>query len=210
MLSLAKVSTAGWLAAALVFSPLVAAQTEASATPYGVKGAGASDCTRFVKAVANKDKSELSSYAGWIDGYITALNMSRADTFDLAPWQSSETLLSALHNFCQQAATGKKVDVPFHVATQMMTRSLYAERLQSTTSAVIARQRDKGVVVYQYVLDQLRDKLEQQGLLVRGRAGEAFDDKTALAISAFQQREGLMQSGLPDQGTLALLLFKEL
>lgn len=179
--------------------PLQSVQAADSSGSYGVKGAGASSCEAFVKAFDEQASTSLRSYAGWIDGFVTATNRSTEQVFDIAPWQSTQMLVSALARYCR-----KSPKLTFHRAMLAMTAKLEQEGLDSASTAIVAKHRGKAVVVYQAILDDVRLELVNRGFLNVAPTG-AFDERTMKALGDFQRDAGLTVTGLPDQFTLVRL-----
>ena len=166
---------------------------------FAVKGAGASRCAHYVQQVEGKTK-EVYAYGGWIEGYLTAVNAYQKDTFDLAPWQNTTLLALALKEHC-----GKHPELTFAKAVRQMVRTLYPQRLVTASRLVEARNGDKAVRVYEAVIRRMQQRLAKLGLY-KGKADGRYGAQTRRALTAFQKKNELATSGLPDAPTLLRLL----
>jgi len=183
----------------VLFAPLHPVAAADLSGSYGVKGAGASSCKDFVNAFDEQSPAMLRNYAGWIDGFVTATNRSTTHVFDIAPWQSTQMLVSALARYCRNSP-----ELSFHRAILAMTQKLEQEGLESASVAIVAKHRGKAVVVYQAVLDDVRKELVGRGFLATTPQGP-FDEHTMKALGEFQRDAGIAVTGLPDQFTLVRL-----
>ncbi len=185
----------------LLFAGILLAGGAHAAAPSGkfaVKGAGITRCGHYVKQVKGKT-SEFYAYAGWLEGYLTAVNAYEKDTFDIAPWQNTKLLALMLANYCT-----KKPEEPFALAVRKMVLALRPTRLKRESKLVLARNGDKAIRIYRTVLEQIQTRLRQRGLY-KGSASGNYDAATRKAIVAFQKQQKLKASGLPDAATLLRL-----
>ena len=166
---------------------------------FAVKGAGATRCAHFVRQVEEKTK-EVYAYGGWIEGYLTAVDAYQKDTFDLAPWQNTTLLVLALKEHCR-----KHPELTFAKAVRQMVRTLYPQRLTTFSRLVEARNGDKAVRVYEAVVRRVQRRLAELGLY-KGKADGRYGTQTRQALIAFQKKNELATSGLPDAPTLLRLL----
>jgi hypothetical protein len=166
---------------------------------FMVKGGGRATCEAFLVAQQARDQ-EFVSLAGWVDGYLSALNQSEDDTYDIAPWQGTELLLAAISGQCR-----KDPSQTFHAAAFRITESMRAARLTTRSPLVKATVGDQAVVMYQAVVVRIQQRLALRGLFDAEATGE-YDAATIEAMKAFQAERKLPVTGLPDQVTLANLL----
>jgi hypothetical protein len=186
----------------LMLAMLVAipvARAADSSSNFMVKGGGRADCATFLAAQQSRN-NEFISLAGWLDGYLTGLNQSEPDTFDLAPWQTTELLLAAVSAQCR-----KDAQQTVHEAVFRLVQTLRGGRLKARSEFVTATVGEQSVVLYQEVVTRIQQRLKLRGLLDREPNGE-YDTATAEAIKTFQAERKLPVTGLPDQVTLANLL----
>lgn len=170
---------------------------------YATRGAGNASCSEFVDA-RNERGERYANFGGWIDGFLSAVNFFEEETFDIAPWQSTNLLSLALSRYCTT-----NPDVEFHVAVSRLVVLLGQQRLR-TKSELRLHTAEKGgkkqqIVVYEAVIRRVQVRLKALGLLDT----ELTEDLTKPvkdALRTFQTRNNLEQTGLPDQPTLLLLL----
>jgi len=184
------------LLAACLLAPALAADREGH---FMVKGGGRASCQTFLEAQQTRNQ-EFVSLAGWLDGYLTGLNQSEADTYDLAPWQGTELLLAAISGQCRRDPSQT-----FHAAAFRVVESLRAARLIERSELVSATVGGQSVVLYREVVRRIQQRLKLRGLYAAEPAGD-YDSATIEAMKAFQAEKGLPVTGLPDQVSLANLL----
>lgn len=146
-----------WLIATLtatMASPATAADTEGL---FAVKGVGALNCAAYVRA-AESGSNELAQYSGYLAGYVSAYNEHLADTFDLLPWQSMETLMLVMLRRCR--------DVPatsFGTAVTGMARFFDDHKLERLERRVRIGAGENAFEVHESVAADLRAALERHG-----------------------------------------------
>jgi hypothetical protein len=169
---------------------------------FAVKGVGLSKCSDFVKAIQDKNTETISSYVGWVAGFITASNQHSAETFDLTPWQNLRTLTAALVGHCD-----KNADRRFGEAVVRMAATLRADRLLERSDLIAIDHEGRKHYVYKETMRRAQAALGDLGLYSGDVTGE-FDTDTRAALETFQTEEKLPVSGLPDQQTLYTLFRK--
>lgn len=174
------------------------AQAADSAGKFAVKGAGVTLCGHFTQQVEEK-KPEFYAYAGWIEGYLTAINGYQRETFDIAPWQNTKLLALMLAQHCR-----KNPEESFAIAVRRMTQALFPQRLANQSELVVARNGDQGIRLYKAIVERVQLSLQDRGLF-NGEPNGNYDTATRDAVLAFQEKEKLAQSGLPDAATLLKL-----
>lgn len=167
---------------------------------YAVKGAGTSFCSAFVDTVDSKDRKYLV-YGGWIEGYITALNQQLEQTYDLAPWQSTELLLSFMQSSCRA-----NPDVQFHEMAKAMTAELARVKLKQGGRYVLIKGSDN-LVLHEEIVRRAKSVLGAKGLYSGDTQKVNWDEDVRAAMKLFQESAKLPASGLPDQASL-FWLFK--
>jgi len=186
------------LAVVVQTAPALAASAKGE---FGVKGLGADSCAAFVEASRQKAPS-VGEFGGWVEGYITAVNRYRPDTFDIAPWQSTGLLLGLIHAHCQQNPDHRLFDV-----VHQLQVLLAEDRLTARSEITEASNGKDRVRIYAEVLKRAQQALIDRGLL-QGTADGVFGPKTRTAFEALQKKVGLPVTGLPDQETLFELLLR--
>ncbi|MDJ0738251.1 MAG: peptidoglycan-binding domain-containing protein [Gammaproteobacteria bacterium] len=170
---------------------------------FAIKGAGAQTCGQFI-AAWDQGNTDLKQYAGWIDGYVTAVNQHVDNTYDTTPWQTTQTLLGLTHSVCKQLAPQAR----FIDATSVLMRQIWPTRLPEKSELEEIRRGQRAMVVYRAVLDAAKARLGDIGYDA-GSPGAAFDARMSDALRAFQDERGLEPTGLPNQKTLFALFFEQ-
>lgn len=166
---------------------------------FSVKGVGTLDCRTFLEAGEQQGETFLL-FAGYLSGYVTAWNQLSNETFDIQPWQNTETLLGMLDNYCR-----KHPDTNFAVATTRLVQVLEPDKL-TVGSKLMEIPGDQGKLsIYAETLRRIQHKLQTLDLH-KGAINGRFDNATREALKKFQQANELPASGLPDQRTLYRLL----
>lgn len=192
-LPLVAVSAVSVLLVGLVTAPLLRAGDTGG--NFALKGAALKSCADFTTAWDGKSP-DIALYGGWIEGYLTALNQFREATFDLAPWQTTETLLGMTRSVCDQSGP----ETQFMAAFWIVVRSLQPERLDAGSEATALTQGGQTVVLYAAVAGRIDARLSVLGYETGATSG--FTPQTAQALMQFQADRGLPPTGLPDQKTL--------
>ncbi len=172
-----------------------------AAGEFAIRGVGGADCSRFV-AAAEKDRAMVAAFRSWLEGYITAVNRYRADTFDVAPWEKTSLLLTLVFAHCQN-----NPDQPLYAVAHELVVLLGTQRLRRRSEIVALEGSEPPRRIYREVLRQAQQALIARGLL-QGKADGLYGPKTRAAFEAFQKQAGLKVTGVPDQETLYRLLLE--
>ncbi len=168
---------------------------------FAIKGTGTSSCERFL--VETSERSQHAAYfAGWLNGFMTSENRRLDDTFDVASWESFNTLVTYLANFCAQHPKRS-----FFEAVAAMTDALRERRVTTFSPRVDIDPEGGSIYVYREVIERAQRRLSELGHF-HGEANGQFDRGTRDALTAFQRRENLQVTGLPDQETLHRLFVR--
>ena len=178
------------------------AVAESADGQFAIKGAGMQTCGAFLDS-ADARSEDLPLYAGWVDGFVSAQNQHLPETFDIAPWQTTGTLVSLIRSVCQQAGR----ETRFMDAAVGMINALTAQRLTETSETSTIDMGTNRTVIYDAVLMQAEQALSDRGI-DPGPIDGTYDDATSQALAAFQRDQGIPVSSLPDQQTLFALLLK--
>jgi len=162
---------------------------------FAFKGAGLGTCAQFMEHKASGSR-DFYIYAGWIEGYLTGLNRLKPNTYDLAPWQSTEVLTGMLETFCT-----KNPQANFASAVDQLGIHLNNTRLKQGSELIQVTYKSSSVLIYREILIDMQNKLQSDGFLKDFTSG-SFDEKTALGLMEFQRRNGLAANGLPSAITL--------
>lgn len=199
-MSLLRSTTA--LLAAIVFSASTASAADQTGN-YATRGAGNTRCSDFIKARQDGDE-RYANYGGWIDGFLSGVNLFEEDTFDIAPWQSTNLIAAALGRYCSNNPT-----LAFHVAVSRLVVQLGDTRLLTNSKLQIHKgkgeQSEVQIAIYDAIIRRAQERLKGLGLL-EGDTNSALSETMRKALMAFQKSNKLAQSGLPDQATLLVLL----
>lgn len=166
---------------------------------FAVKGVGAAPCALYLKAQKEKGQRYFM-FAGWMDGTISTLNIFEKDTFDLAPWQSTDLLAAAVGQACSRTP-----DQSFQSAVMQVVRSLGRNRLQARSDQLLVGSAPNQTRIYVATLKTAQTQLKAQGYL-KGVADGRMGASTTAALRAYQKAKGIKVTGLPDQPTLYSLL----
>lgn len=186
------------LAVAAAFLPASATRAADAHGGFAIKGAGAVTCSRFIEDWEAQGRN-MALYAGWIDGYVTAMNQTAPETFDLTPWQTAETLLGLMRRGCEARPEARFMD-----RLVDLLRDMSPIRLPTASTASNLVHNGRAVVVYDAVLAAAVRRLAAEGFWT-GADDARFDTPVAEAFERFQQDRGLPVTGLPDQRTLTAL-----
>ncbi len=185
---------------------MLAAGSSRAAAPDGsfaIRGIGSGTCGELVKAVDARSP-EVAWFAHWLDGYVTAVNRYRADTFDVAPWPGTRLLLMLVDAHCR----GNR-DQPLYEVVHQLVVLLGTQRLVDRSEPVEIRVGERRRMLYRAVVRRLQRALIERKLLA-DRADGIFGPRTRKAVAAFQRKAGLEATGFPDDETLYKLLLEPL
>ena len=180
--------------------PALAADKAGSFAP---KGMGFDTCKSLSEAIQQKDQKGLVVFAGWLDGFLTGVNMLQAGIYDIAPWQSPDTLLKMVASHCERNPDEHLAEVALKLAEY-----LGKDRLTERSQVEEAKVGSTTVPIYTEVLRRVQQRLVDGGFL-SGTPDGNFGPKTQSALEAYQTKEKLPKTGLPDQATLVQLFVRE-
>lgn len=179
-----------------------AARAADSSGAFAVKGIGAQTCKNFTIAY-DKHENGILLFGSWVDGYLTSVNRYKKDVFDIAPWESMEVLMALVASHCRQRPNEHLFDVVHRLAEFLFNNRLAAR--DQTTEAQVGK--DK-VQLYTEVMKRVQQKLIDDGFL-KGVADGAYGPKTQTALEAYQAKQGLKKTGLPDQPTMVRMFLEK-
>jgi hypothetical protein len=177
-------------------SPVFAAD---STNRFALRGAGLASCEQFLKAMQERQENVLVA-GGWIEGYITAVNQQTPDTFDIAPWQSTQVLLGLVSRNCE-----RNPKAGFFQIVDSMMNFLKETRLRSQSERVLVESGTNKFYLYRETMKDVQQKLIGLGFLSGGADGQ-YGPNTRTALEAFQKAQQIEPTGIPDQDTLFRLL----
>jgi len=188
------------LAAAFV-TAATCARAAAPDGAFAIRGVGANPCSALTAAVDAKSE-EVAWLAHWIDGYFTAVNRYRDDTFDIAPWPGPRLLLTLVDSHCR-----KRPQDPLYEVVHQLVLLLGPQRLTRPSEPVEIRVGEHNRRLYREIVRRMQQVLIEQGLM-KGEADGVFGPKTREALAAFQKRQGLESTGFPDDQSLFELFLR--
>ncbi len=191
--------TSALVAAAAAPAPVGAAD---SSGHFALRGVGLATCEQFLQAAGERQENILLA-GGWLEGYMTAINQLMPETFDIAPWQNTDTILALVKHNCERNREQR-----FFAVVTAMVEFLAENRLKQQSDRVLAEADGQRVALYAEVMKSVQQKLISKGHL-QGSADGQFGAKTKAALQEFQKKENLQVTGLPDQVTLWRLLSEE-
>lgn len=169
---------------------------------YAVVGAGAQSCASFKQAAADGGP-QLINYISWLQGYVSHMNRSTAETYDVVPVSEPVAFANLVLRVCSQDDKQS-----FELAV-LKTINVFAPLRVTTESPLVQISwNGKQLSVRQETIKTVQAKLLERGLYDSAVDG-TFGPKTAEAIIAFQKSKNLPETGLPDGVTLANLLIQE-
>jgi len=185
-------------AAAVLMVAGSAAQAADSNKRFAIKGIGRATCGSFVEA-SKKNKAEFAAFRGWLDGYLTAYNLFEKDTYDVVSWQDRGLLFGILVGHCT-----KNTKQRFFTAAAILANTLKRDRVRFHSPHILAESGSGKVRVYQETVRRVQKTLARLGFYA-GKIDGRFGPNTRLGIEAYQQKEKLKVTGLPDRATVVKL-----
>ena len=182
----------------LLFAALPAFAAD-STSRFALRGAGLAKCEQFLKALQERQENVLVA-GSWIEGYITAVNQFTPETFDIAPWQSTQVLLGLVSRNCERNPQANVFQI-----VDSMRKYLQPTRLQGQSERILAEAGTNKFYLYRETMKDVQQKLIDQGFLT-GAADGQYGPNTRSALEAFQKAQQIEPTGLPDQNTLLRLL----
>ena len=186
--------------AAVVLAPGAASASDKEGN-YFVRGFGSQSCERYLE----ERKAESPAYLffrEWANGYVTAYSQFGADTYDAAADFDLEAISGLLQVFCNG---NKKAN--FATAVYAVTRELHKYRIVGKSPVANIDAGKNKIQVFEETVKRVQQTLKQQGIY-KGEVDGKFGKSTAAAISAYQKRKKLPETGVPDRRTL-LAIYQE-
>lgn len=168
---------------------------------FALKGVAYSSCKDFGDARNRRDVG-FGKYAGWLEGYISGYNRFVPDTINIAPWQSTDTLLGLIAVLCKENPNS-----PYVSTVDKLLAELHPHRLKHSSDIVEVASGSHKATLYREVVRNIQAKLRALGYLTPAPTG-IYDAQTSDALKVFQRTIGTEETGFPDQETLFNLFFK--
>ncbi len=196
---------AALLAVALAASAGAASAADA-AGKFAVRGVGAQTCERFTSFVGSSDanvrREAILLFDAWFSGYVSHVNRSAAETFDVSPLINTSDMLAVLLQQCRRNPAAIVESMAAGVLAALAPAKV-AEESPVVTVGDGQRSRD----YRRATIIRVQQKLIERGLL-QGAADGVFGPATGSAVMEFQKAEGLEASGFLDADTVVRLLLK--
>ena len=168
---------------------------------FAMKGAGFLPC-KVLSTEREKRSDVYFLIAGWVEGFVTAYNRSAADTFDITSFESTELLLSVMHNHCKDHPAD-----PLYPVLNSMLAQLHPGRLVKESERIEVSAGERRTLLYLETIRRMQAELQRRGLY-KGDVDGRYSEATSAALKAFQSDAALDNTGFPDQTTLWRLLRK--
>jgi len=166
---------------------------------YAIRGASLIDCAVFSQEhAARGDVSKI--IASWVDGYVTGINQTAPDTYDILSFETTELILEVLDRHCREHS-GDRV---FAVLNKLFEQ-LKADRLKTKSEKIAVEKGTWEAAHYVEVIQRVQRKLKAAGHY-RGKADGKFSPELSSGIARYQKSIGFDPTGFPDQATLWRLL----
>lgn len=186
-------------AALLLLSPVaLAADSQGRSNVHGL---GRVPCKRFVE-LCEKGATECKLTASWIEGYISALNVTTPETFDLLAWQDSSVVGEFSFNICKRHPDAVLIEA----INEIVRQALAPNRIKAASERVRVGEGENTAYLYRESIRRIQQRLADAGHL-EGSVDGDFGPGTRAAMAAFQKAAGLPATGMPDQRSLTLLFY---
>lgn len=176
------------------------AQAADASGNFAVRGLGSQTCATYVAAAAKPE--EFARYGNWLLGYASAQNRLMPDTYDVIPTEPGADFPNVVAVVCR---TNPQILLENAAASAI---SVMKPLRQPATSPLIQFSVDgKSVAIRQDSLKRLQTALIAKQLFngtANGASSAAFTD----ALKAFQRKEGIPVTGLPDIDTFIRAIVK--
>jgi len=162
---------------------------------YGVRGAGLVTCRIYNQQREARSRA-YDVIGGWMDGYITAMNQYAGDTYDAAPFESTELYAALVSKYCEQHP-----DTPVFAVLKSLVRYHWKDRMRAPSpriDVVVGQQKER---LYVAVIRQIQQHLVQRGFY-HGKITGSYSPAVQQAMAAFQDSIHFKPTGFPDEASL--------
>lgn len=160
---------------------------------YAIRGMGSFICSEFLETL-EADESTRNSYSEWISGYISAMNRTELETFDVSFVPSNTAITGLVGRICST-----RPDVRVETALASLLNLMSTAKIDEESDLVRTSLGESSVMIRQSVLDQLLVILVDAEYL---NVARGFDNTVRDALLDYQQDHDLPLTGLPDSNTL--------
>jgi len=162
---------------------------------FALRGAGLITCAIYEKEREAKSEAYLMT-AGWIDGYISGINQSLAETYEILPFETTELITAIVAKHCAKNPS----DRIFSVVKSLFAK-LHQDRLSVFSNKTNVAVGERKTTMYVEVLRRAQKRLNRLGFYT-GKITGSYEQSTIDAMKAFQRSIDFKPTGFPDQMTL--------
>jgi hypothetical protein len=162
---------------------------------YGVRGAGLVTCQIYNRQREARSRA-YDVIGGWMDGYITAMNQYAGDTYDAAPFETTELYAALISKYCE-----KHPQTPVFAVLNSLVKYHWKDRIRASSprvEVVVGKQKAR---LYVAVIRQIQQRLVQRGFY-RGKITDSYSPAVQKAMGAFQGSIRFEPTGFPDEASL--------
>lgn len=183
-----------WLIAILLSTNVYAGED------FVIKGAGTQKCSLYVGFI-DKKSVKVNLFAGWLEGYLTAVNEYNENIYDITSFQSIRLIMKLVYAHCQSHSESS-----FYVVTKKLVQSFLPLSLNSKSELVVLAYNNKKIFSYVSILKKAKEKLKLLGYRVSSNE-KILTKGDIKSIIKFQGENYIAMTGLPDEATLMKLFF---
>lgn len=187
------------LSALQVSGPAGAATSDGS---FAVRGIGAQTCSAVSGALqGDAAPATRANLAAWLAGWLSHANRTSEGNFDVSPIQDIGGLVQVVMALCRQ-----NPDAIMETVVSSVTDALRDPAGAPASDIVTIEVDGQGTQMRAAALKRAQERLVALGLLEEKMADGAFGPASRQAFAAFQAKQGIKETGVPDPVTLFLLL----
>lgn len=190
------------VAALLVAWAAEPGHAEDSAKQFAVHGIGAKTCSQ-VTASVQKDAMLAHILASWVSGYLSAINRTAHDRYDVSPIVDPGGLVGLVYNGCVN-----NPDLTVQDVAASLFEMLAKAGVRAASPMVEAKAAGKTVEIRAETLVSIQTALAALGRYDAKPDG-MFGPKMEAALRSYQNAEKLPETGLPDAPTIFRLLVEQ-
>ncbi|WP_298195237.1 peptidoglycan-binding domain-containing protein [Novosphingobium sp.] len=167
---------------------------------FAIRGPGSQSCAAYLATISKPDAT--ARYGSWLLGYVSAHNRLDADTYDLLPTEAGGDFVNMVAIVCR---TNPQMSV--ENAANSAVRAITPLR-QTVSSPIVQVQSDgKTISIHQDSLKRLQTALIAKQFF-KGTATGTSSPQFVDALKAFQRKEGIAVTGLPDSDSFIRAIIK--
>jgi len=188
------------LVGALVLSIVVLASVRVAAAAgqkgqYGIRGAGLVSCQIYNQQRKARSRA-YDVIGGWMDGYIAGINQYAGDTYDAAPFETTELYAALVGEYCE-----KHPETPIFTVLNSLVKYHWKDRLRAPSPKVEVAVGEQKVMLYAGVIRQIQQRLSKRGFY-HGKVTDFYGPAVQKAMGAFQGSIHFKPTGFPDEASL--------